>query len=58
MIEIARKLAQGTKFVRIDLFCVKSNVYFSEFTLYPTSGLIKFDPEIGDSILGDKLLIS
>ncbi len=57
MIEIARKLAANTRFVRIDLFCVDSEIYFSEFTLYPTSGLIKFSPEYGDKILGDKLNI-
>lgn len=57
MIEIAGKLAANTKFVRIDLFCVDSNIYFSEFTLYPTSGLIKFEPENGDKILGDKLCL-
>lgn len=57
MIEIARKLAVNTKFVRIDLFCVDSKIYFSEFTLYPTSGLIKFNPESGDKILGDKINI-
>lgn len=58
MIEIAGKLAENTRFVRIDLFCVDSKIYFSEFTLYPTSGLIKFYPEDGDDILGDKLSIN
>lgn len=52
MIEIARLLSIGTKFVRIDLFLVNDRIYFSEFTLYPTSGLIKFEPDEYDYIIG------
>ena len=52
MLGIVKKLATGTRFVRIDLFLVKHRIYFSEFTLYPTSGLIKFDPPEYDNILG------
>lgn len=55
MLEIAEELAKDTRFVRIDLFCVEENIYFSEFTLYPTSGLILFDPKEGDTLLGSWL---
>lgn len=55
MLEIAEELAKDTRFVRIDLFCVEEKIYFSEFTLYPTSGLILFDPREGDAMLGDWL---
>lgn len=58
MLEIARKLAQGTDFVRIDLFNVGDRIYFSEFSLYPTSGYIKFEPEFGDEILGEKIVLT
>lgn len=57
MVEMAEKLAFGKKFVRIDFYLIDGNIYFSEFTLYPTSGLIQFDPVEGDSILGKKLFI-
>ena len=48
----AEKLAKGKKFVRIDFFIVDGKPYFSEFTLYPTSGLVKFTPDEGDLIFG------
>lgn len=57
MLKIASQLAEGTYFVRIDLFHFQDKVYFSEFTLYPTSGLIKFDPIEFDQILGKQLII-
>lgn len=57
MLEIAEKLAQDTYFVRVDLYCVNERIYFSEFTLYPTSGFIRFSPEEGDRILGEKLIL-
>lgn len=57
MLAIARKLAKGTYFVRIDLFNTGGRIYFSEFTLYPTSGLIKFNPPEYDEILGSWLKI-
>lgn len=55
MLEIAEELSKGTRFVRIDLFCVDEEIYFSEFTLYPTSGLILFNPKEGDALLGSWL---
>ena len=55
MLEIAEKLAKDTSFVRIDFFCVDEKIYFSEFTLYPTSGVILFAPREGDALLGSWL---
>lgn len=55
MLEVSEKLAKGTRFVRIDLFCADDKIYFSEFTLYPTSGLIMFDPKAGDEQMGSWL---
>ena len=52
MKDIAQKLAQGTKFVRIDLFEVDGHIYFSEFTLIPASGYMPFYPPEYDSIVG------
>lgn len=55
MIQIARTLSAGVPFVRIDLFAVEGRVYFSEFTLCPASGFMKFVPEKYDRIVGEWL---
>lgn len=54
MIETANTLATDINipFVRIDLYSIKSKVYFSEMTFYPNSGYIPFDPEEWDATLG------
>ena len=41
MFQIARDLSveTGTYFVRVDLYNVNGNIYFSELTLYPDSGM-------------------
>lgn len=55
MLELAEKLARGTRFVRIDLFTIEDCIYFSEYTLYPTSGLIQFEPPEMDRVVGSWL---
>lgn len=55
MLDIVRTLAKNTRFVRIDLFNVNHRVYFSEFTLYPTGGYIRFSPPEYDKIVGSWL---
>ena len=55
MIDIATKLSKGVPFVRIDLFEVNNQVYFSEFTLCPASGLMPFVPKEYDRIVGEWL---
>ena len=55
MTAIAEKLSAGTRFVRIDLFEVNNQVYFSEYTLYPGSGYMPFVPEEYDEIVGSWL---
>lgn len=57
MIEISRTLSKGVPFVRIDLFEVGGQVYFSEFTLCPASGYMPFVPQEYDQIVGEKLII-
>lgn len=52
MLDIARKLSEGLKFVRIDLYEIDNKVYFSEITFTPCSGLMTFDPPEWDYILG------
>ena len=58
MIEIAYKLSEGIPFVRIDLFEVENEIYFSEFTLCPASGYMPFVPKEYDRIVGDWLDLS
>ena len=53
MRQIAEKLAQGTFFVRIDLYNVEGRILFGEFTLYPKSGLARFYPDEWNRKLGD-----
>lgn len=43
MFEIAEILAQGFKFVRVDLYDCDGKIYFGELTFYPDSG---FDPNL------------
>lgn len=53
MWELAKKLAQGKAFSRIDFYQVREKVYFGEITFYPTSGMGGFNPVEYDEILGD-----
>ncbi|MBR2029266.1 MAG: glycosyl transferase [Oscillospiraceae bacterium] len=53
MIECARKLAQGTKHLRVDFYEVDGCLYSGELTFFHCGGLHKFITEEWDSILGD-----
>lgn len=57
MIEISKILSKGVPFVRVDLFEVDDQVFFSEFTLCPASGYMPFVPEEYDAIVGEWLRI-
>ena len=53
MIEFARRLSRGIRFLRVDLYEIDGTVYFSELTFSPNSGFMvftdmKYDREIGD----------
>ncbi len=52
MVEFARKLSQGHKFLRVDLYNVNGKIYFGELTFYPASGLGTFTPSEWDRKLG------
>ncbi len=45
MLEIARKLACGVPFLRIDLYEVDSKIIFSECTFFTDAGYSVFEPE-------------
>lgn len=57
MLQVAERLAEGTKFVRVDLYSIVEKVYFGELTLYPASGFGKFSPEKWETALGKFIYI-
>lgn len=58
MIEIARDLARGIPFARVDLFEHEGRILFSEMTLHPVSGMMPIDPESADREIGKLLDLS
>lgn len=48
MAEIACKLAEDFAFVRVDLYCEDSQIFFGELTFYPGNGMGDFKPEKTD----------
>ena len=54
MLRVADILAKDFPFVRVDLYCVNSKIYFGELTFYPWTGYIQFYPDEFDIILGEK----
>jgi hypothetical protein len=57
MLQIAAELSQGHPFLRVDLYCVKGQIYFSELTFYPTGGFILFENVQMDEMAGAALTI-
>jgi hypothetical protein len=51
MLEVADTLGAAFDFVRVDLYDVDGEVWFSELTPYPGGGLDRFDPAL-DELLG------
>lgn len=54
MLKIAEMLSKDFDFVRIDLYCTGSQIYFSEMTHYPASGSGPIEPVEFDYKLGTK----
>ena len=59
MARISKILAEQvcSPFVRVDLYSINGQVYFSEFTFSPCSGFMPIKPQSWDIILGKKLKI-
>lgn len=57
MVKIAKKLSQGMKFVRLDLYQIEGKVYFGEFTFYHAGGFYLFHPSKWENELGDWIKI-
>lgn len=48
MTELAKKLSEGMKQVRIDFYDINGKVYFGEITFFHWSGMVPFEPEEWD----------
>ena len=57
MRKTAERLAAAidSPFVRIDLYEIGDDIYFSEITFYPNAGVIPFEPKEWDRRLGDMI---
>ena len=53
MCKLARVLAKGMAFLRVDFYMINGEVKFSEHTFYSDAGFSKFYPESWDLILGE-----
>ena len=53
MLKFAAELSRGTSFLRVDLYEINQRIYFSELTFTPCGGMMRFDPEVWDSTIGD-----
>lgn len=52
MLTVARELASGFEFVRVDLYCWSDGVLFGELTHYPDGGMKRFSSDAFDRALG------
>ena len=52
LLDIAEKLADGKNFIRVDLYVINGDVYFSEFTFFSDAGFERFYPDEWDYTLG------
>lgn len=57
MLDICRIFADGTHFLRVDLYEIHGHIYFGEFTFYENGGWCEFVPDRYNKILGDWILI-
>ena len=57
MKEVAAKLSKGISHVRIDLYEVNGQIYFSEYTFYDWGGLFDFKDQKLNNQLGDLIIL-
>lgn len=55
MLEVAEYLSKEVPFLRVDLFELNGQIYFSELTFYPCCGFMPFVPGEWDLKLGNEL---
>jgi hypothetical protein len=57
MLKMACELSRGIKFVRIDFYSIKDEVYFGECTFFPEAGFAFFSPDEINTKLGDLIIL-
>ncbi|MDO4793781.1 MAG: ATP-grasp fold amidoligase family protein [Filifactor alocis] len=57
MVELARLFSKGHRFLRVDLYQINEEIYFSEFTFTPSAGYMPFSPVEYERILGDEMIL-
>ncbi len=57
MLKLANNLSSNIPFLRVDLYQIEEQVYFSEMTFSPCSGMIPFEPMDSDLEIGKLLNI-
>lgn len=53
MLDVASKLSKNIPHVRVDLYNINGKIYFGELTFFHWSGLVPFEPNKWDRVLGD-----
>ncbi len=58
MFEVANKLSNKMKFIRVDLYDINGKIYFGELTLFPSGGFDKNRRKETDEIMSSKLKLN
>lgn len=58
MIDISKKLSKNIPFVRVDLYNIENQIYFSELTFSPGGGFGAFYPNKWEKEFGDWIILS
>jgi len=53
MVELAEQLSHGIPTVRIDLYAANGQIFFGEYTFFPSGGMAPFYPDEWDLRLGE-----
>ena len=57
MCNIVKTLAKNIPFVRVDLYEINKQIYFSELTFFPGAGYALFCPNEWNKKIGDWLIL-
>lgn len=57
MLTLAKRLSEGTSFLRVDMYEIGGKIYFSELTFTPCGGTMMFTPPEWDEKIGQLLTL-
>lgn len=57
MIELAKVVSKGIRFLRVDFYETNRYVYFGELTFYPNAGFIPFEENKHAEEIGNVLFL-